>query len=109
MNHEILEMRQIPNERLLLHRAIIRILDSEQFEEAFNISTDKDRRNLFIIIYNSDKERLNLWIKKILKLRNIHDLHAEANKLGIKDFRRKSKSQLEYLIQKQSQEKINYA
>lgn len=99
MRHEILELRSIPNSRLLLHRAIIRILDSEEFEKAYFKASDLDKVNLFIIIYNSDKERLNLWIKKILKKRNICELHAEANRLNIKDFRRKSKDQLEFLIE----------
>jgi hypothetical protein len=97
---ELLQMRSINNERILNLRAIARILESNRFEEAFERASNKERQNVYIIIFNSNKDLLNSWIKNTLNEKNINELHDEAYRLGIKNPTRLSKNELQWEISK---------
>jgi hypothetical protein len=87
MEPDIISIRSIPNERILNLRSIMRILNSKRFEDAFNLSSNRQKDNLYIIIYNSDKFSLNQWIKDVLGDKSIHELYSEAYQLGIANYK----------------------
>lgn len=107
---KIKDLRNQTHTELLNKRSLDRYVNGARFEEAFELSTDKERKTLSQLVDEGKVSKLRAFVKSLfikyddLANLDIRDLRERARQCGVRKYNHLDKLQLVNMIGKQEVE-----